>query len=292
MFALIAQPYTNNPELTPDKKLHLCNFSCKIPLKAFPEKGFDSKRTIQYNCAVLKFSPDRIMKLYLLFDIDGTLINTGGVGLSAMKIAVTENLGDGRLLEGCSFAGKTDRRIIYDLIRRAGIQTGTDDKARNIYARYVELLKPALAAADNFFVYPHAAAIVKQFSRDRTLELALLTGNLEQSARLKLEHAALWHYFRWGVYGDVSEDRNDLSRAALGSITAKDGPTDPRRIVIIGDTVSDIRCGQAIGATTIAYSAGFQPAEKLIPASPDYLTDDFRELPSIIAKLHDKLLLR
>jgi phosphoglycolate phosphatase-like HAD superfamily hydrolase len=133
---------------------------------------------------------------------------------------------------------------------------------------------------------------LKQFSACSDLELALLTGNLEQGARLKLEHAALWHYFRWGVYGEVSEDRNDLSRKALDSITEKEGVIDPRRVVVIGDTVSDIRCGQAIGATTIAYSAGFVPAEKLLPANPDYITDDFRCLPEIVAQLRDKLQVR
>lgn len=232
------------------------------------------------------------MKLYLLFDIDGTLVNTGGAGLRAMQGAAVECLVDGSLLEGYSFAGKTDRSIIHDLIRRAGIQNGIADKARCMNERYIALLKPALAGAHNFLVYPHAREVLEQFSRDSNLELALLTGNLEQGARLKLEHAGLWHYFRWGVYGEVSEDRNDLAREALSSITAKNGPTDPRRIVIIGDTVSDIRCGQAIGATTVAYSAGFEPAEKLLPAGPDHLIDDFRHLPEIIARMNDKLQVR
>ena len=232
------------------------------------------------------------MKLYLLFDIDGTLVNTGGAGLRAMKTAATECLGDGGLLEGCSFAGKTDRSIIHDLIRRAGIQNGIDDKARCMNERYIALLKPALAEANNFLVYPHVDATLRQFSLGSNLELALLTGNLEQGARLKLEHAALWHYFRWGVYGEVSEDRNDLSRKALGILTDRDGPVDPRRLVVIGDTVSDIRCGQAIGATTIAYSAGFEPAEKLLPANPDHITDDFRSLPGIIEQVRDKLQVR
>jgi len=229
------------------------------------------------------------MKLYLLFDIDGTLVNTGGAGLRAMKGAAVECLGDGNLLEGCSFAGKTDRSIIHDLIRRAGIQNGIDGKARCMNARYIALLKPALTGAHNFLVYPHVHEVLEQLSRDSSLEPALLTGNLKQGARLKLEHAGLWNYFQWGVYGEVSEDRNDLAHEALRSITAKDGPTEPRRIVIIGDTVSDIRCGQAIGATTIAYSAGFEPAEKLLPAGPDHLIDDFRHLPGIIAQLRDKL---
>lgn len=230
------------------------------------------------------------MKLYLLFDIDGTLVNTGGAGLHAMKTAAAECLGDERLLEGCSFAGKTDRSIIRDLIRRADIQSDTEQKTLAMYACYIKLLGENLASAESFFVYPHVASILQKCSGEPDLELALLTGNLEQGARLKLEHAALWHYFRWGVYGEVSEDRNDLSRKALNSITDRDGPIDPRRIVVIGDTVSDIRCGQAIGATTIAYSAGFEPAEKLRPANPDHITDDFRHIPAIIAQLRERLL--
>jgi phosphoglycolate phosphatase-like HAD superfamily hydrolase len=229
------------------------------------------------------------MKLYLLFDIDGTLINTGGAGLRAMKNAAAKCLGDERLLEGCSFAGKTDRQIIHGLIRRADIQNNADQKALTMSASYIKMLGENLAGAKNFFVYPHAEHILQLFSRDPNLELALLTGNLEQGARLKLEHASLWNYFGWGVYGDVSEDRNDLARKALDIITKKDGETDPRRIVVIGDTVNDIRCGQAIGATTIAYSAGFQPPEKLLPANPDHCTDNFTDIPAIIAQLYERL---
>ncbi len=229
------------------------------------------------------------MKLYLLFDIDGTLINTGGAGLRAMKNAAAKCLGDDNLLEGCSFAGKTDRQIIHGLIRRAGLQNDTDQKALSMYALYIKMLRENLTEAENFFVYPHAEKILQQFSGDPGLELALLTGNLEQGARLKLEHAALWNYFSWGVYGDVSEDRNDLSRKALDIIRKKDGTTDPRRIIIIGDTVNDIRCGQTIGATTIAYSAGFEPVEKLLPAKPDHCTDDFSDIPAIIAQLRERL---
>ncbi len=229
------------------------------------------------------------MKLYLLFDIDGTLVNTGGAGLRAMKTAMTECLGDGGLLEGCSFAGKTDRQIIHDLIRRSGVGPGLEGKARQISTRYIQLLGPSLEGADNFFVYPHIPEMLEQLSKTPGNEIALLTGNLERGARLKLEHAGLWHYFSWGVYGDISEDRSDLSREARRIITANNGPLDPRRIVIIGDTVSDIRCGQAIGATTIAYSAGFEPAEKLLPAGPDHLIDDFRNLPGIIAQLRENM---
>lgn len=229
------------------------------------------------------------MKLYLLFDIDGTLINTGGAGLRAMKNATTACLGDEHLLEGCSFAGKTDRQIIQGLIRRAGITTGTEQKVLTMYACYIKLLKENLAGAKNFFVYPHAESTLRQFSHEPDLELALLTGNLEQGARLKLEHASLWNYFSWGVYGDVSENRNDLSRKALDRITAKNGPIDPRSIIIIGDTANDVRCGQAINATTIAYSAGFEPVEKLLRAQPDHCIDNFTDIPAIIAALRDSL---
>jgi phosphoglycolate phosphatase-like HAD superfamily hydrolase len=229
------------------------------------------------------------MKLYLLFDIDGTLVNTGGVGLRALRQTAQECLGDSGLLDGCSFAGKTDRWIIHDLVRRSGIRTDSGRTALELYTRYIKLLGDNIAAAENFFVYPHAADILKRFSRDAGLELALLTGNLEQGARLKLEHADLWRYFTWGVFGEVSEDRNDLARKALDIITEKDRNHDPRRIVIIGDTVGDIRCGQAIGATTIAYSAGFHPPEQLIPAHPDYITDDLSTVPAIIEQLRTAL---
>ena len=120
------------------------------------------------------------MKLYLLFDIDGTLINTGGVGLRALKQAATECLGNPNLLDGCSFAGKTDRWIIHDLVRRAEMHNDSERKILEMYTHYIKLLEINLAKAENFFIYPHVAAILQLFSRTPGLELALLTGNFAQ----------------------------------------------------------------------------------------------------------------
>ncbi len=216
---------------------------------------------------------------YLLFDVDGTLVNTGGAGLRAMKKTFEELLGDGDLVANYSFAGKTDSQIIHDMIRKSGCEKSTvDELAEQIAQTYVKKLEQTLQEAHNFKTYPHVKEFLEAYSNKRTCELALLTGNLEKGAELKLQHAGLWHYFAWGVFGNVSEDRIHLAEKAFEIIKQKTVEINPRNIFIIGDTANDVRCGKAIGATTIAFAAGFESEENLREQQPDFLIYDFKEL--------------
>jgi len=220
-----------------------------------------------------------MIRKFFLFDIDGTLVNTGGAGVRAMLAALKEALGDGDLVGDYSFAGKTDRDIVTTLIIDAGIERDRVGRLfETIRQSYVSRLKTTVKESPNFVVYPHVRDVLEALGNTEGCELALLTGNFRDGARIKLEHAGLWHYFGWGVFGDISEDRNNLARKAREIIVDKYGPVGPENIVVIGDTVNDIRCGRAIGATTVAYTRGFQPEETLRRENPDYLISDFNDL--------------
>ena len=218
---------------------------------------------------------------YLLFDIDGTLVNTGGAGLKAMKSTVENILGNEDLLIGYSFAGKTDAQIMNDMIRKSGLDDKLESMSKLFEQTYIEKLKTNLKNSDNFRIYPNVNELLDYYQKNEGYELALLTGNFETGAKLKLEHAGLWKYFKWGVFGNLSEDRVHLAKDALETITEKEKKVNTKNIFIVGDTTNDIRCGKAINATTIAFTSGFEPEKKLRTCSPDFMVSDFSQLYDI-----------
>ncbi len=220
-------------------------------------------------------------KKYLLFDIDGTLINTGGAGLKAMKSTVKSIFGNEELLKDYSFAGKTDSQIMNDMIRRSGLDDNPETLSKLLKQTYIEKLRTNLKNSDNFRTYPNVNELLDNYQKKEDYELALLTGNFETGAKLKLEHAGLWKYFKWGVFGNLSEDRVHLAKDALETITEKEKKVNTKNIFIIGDTTNDIRCGKAIDATTIAFTSGFESEEKLCTSSPDFMISDFSQLYDI-----------
>jgi len=220
-------------------------------------------------------------KKYLLFDIDGTLINTGGAGLKAMKSTVKSILGNEELLKDYSFAGKTDSQIMNDMVRKSGLDDNPETLSKLFEQTYIENLKTNLKNSDNFKIYPNVNDLIDLYKKNEGFELALLTGNFETGAKLKLEHAGLWKYFKWGVFGNLSEDRVHLAKDALKTITEKEKKVNTKNIFIIGDTTNDIRCGKAIDATTIAFTSGFESEEKLRTCSPDFMISDFSQLYDI-----------
>ena len=222
-----------------------------------------------------------MLKKYLLFDIDGTLINTGGAGLKAMKSTVKSILGNEELLKDYSFAGKTDAQIMNDMIRKSGLDDNPETLSKLLEQTYIEKLKTNLENSGNFTTYPNVNELLDNYQKKEDYELALLTGNFETGAKLKLEHAGLWKYFKWGVFGNLSEDRVHLAKDALETITEKEKMVNTKNIFIIGDTTNDIRCGKAIDATTIAFTSGFEPEEKLRNCSPDFMVSDFSQLYDI-----------
>ena len=222
-----------------------------------------------------------MLKKYLLFDIDGTLVNTGGAGLKAMESTVKNILGNEDLLIGYSFAGKTDAQIMNDMIRKSGLDDKLESMSKLFEQTYIEKLKTNLKNSDNFRIYPNVNELLDYYQKNEGFELALLTGNFETGAKLKLEHAGLWKYFKWGVFGNLSEDRVHLAKDALETITEKEKKVNTKNIFIVGDTTNDIRCGKAINATTIAFTSGFETEEKLRTCSPDFMVSDFSQLYDI-----------
>jgi phosphoglycolate phosphatase-like HAD superfamily hydrolase len=198
-----------------------------------------------------------------LFDIDGTLLLTGGCGRRAFEHAFDHITGQRGALDGFSFGGMTDRAIArmgLTAIGRAADPAVVDQ----LLEAYLEALARELVTPPNFVVLPGAHEAVRALSGRERTALGLGTGNVRRGAQAKLAYADLWHLFSFGGFGCDHEDRAELLRAgALRGAAQLGEPLAACRIVVIGDTVRDIAAAHAIGAECIAVCTGGDSAEKL-----------------------------
>ncbi|HUG89729.1 MAG TPA: haloacid dehalogenase-like hydrolase [Planctomycetaceae bacterium] len=214
-----------------------------------------------------------------LFDIDGTLLNTGGAGLAAMEAALASEFGTSASVEGIPMAGRTDRAICADLFRFHGIAE-SDDAWRRFLEAYARHLPRQLAARDGL-VMPGIPELLDRLAARGDVLLGLLTGNFPAGARLKLEHYGLDRHFAFGGFGEKHHHRNDVARQAIVELerfARQDGhDVAACRVWVIGDTPADVECGRAINATVVAVCTGFYAMEALQAAEPDHLFVDFGE---------------
>jgi phosphoglycolate phosphatase-like HAD superfamily hydrolase len=211
-----------------------------------------------------------------LFDIDGTLLNTGGAGQAAMEDAFGAEFGTSRPAEGLLTAGRTDRAIAIDLFRFHGFDYD-DEPAERFYQAYLRKL-PAHLAERAGMVLPGVEALIQSLREREDVVLGLLTGNFREGAKLKLGHFNLHHHFDFGGFGDRHLDRDDVAREALAEVRQRfNGTFDPARLWVIGDTPADVRCGRAIGAKVVAVGTGQYSVDVLRDTSPDVLFDDFAD---------------
>ena len=223
-------------------------------------------------------------KRLLLFDIDGTLVNTGGAGVESLKATVRNRFGAGDDLRDIEIAGKTDRAIIRDILRKYRVGP-TEEKITSFAREYIDGLLPCLSRRRGR-VLPGVQQLLKRLKPQPHIVLALLTGNLQEGARLKLQHYGLWDFFEFGAFADDHHDRNELGAFARKRAQLKHGHDfDAADIDVIGDTNHDIACGKAFGARTIAVATGSWSRERLQGCTPDFLFDDLSATEDVIESL-------
>ena len=222
----------------------------------------------------------------VLFDIDGTLIWTGGAGSRALTRAFEEWAGIPDGLDGIPVPGRTDTIILADLLRRHGFGADASalDVLQDIYfrrlAQELAMLPPGMQPL------PGVVALLDALAAEPSLTTALLTGNHTRGARLKLERFGLWHYFRLGAFGEDAADRNDLVPVARARAVAAGLPPFSRRdVVVVGDTPLDVACGRAHGATTIGVATGGFGEAVLAEAGADLVLRDLSGTAALLAWL-------
>ncbi len=220
----------------------------------------------------------------LLWDIDGTLITSGGGGDNALRCAVKERFGVDEDLRDIEMAGRTDRHIAMSILRKHGAEPTPDaiSSFLDVYLRWLEELLPQL----NGRVLPGVQQILDWLDPKPNRILALLTGNLRRGAELKLTRYGLWQYFPFGAFADDHHDRNELGAFARQRAREEHGHEfEATAIDVIGDTGHDIACGKILGARTIAVATGSWTREQLAQHEPDFLFDDFSDVDEVINTL-------
>ena len=220
------------------------------------------------------------MKTVCLFDIDGTLLNSGGAGQDAMEKALAKVFSVGGPYQDIRAAGRTDFAITSDLFVHHGLLVDEALRSRFL-TEYCEQL-PASLTAMNGAVLPGVPELLQRLDDRDDVALGLLTGNFEVGAQLKLQHYALDHYFQFGGYGDDHHDRDDVARLAhTAACTFLNASVEADRVWVIGDTPSDVKCGRAIGARVLAVATGIFSQEELRASRPDCLFEDLSDVDQI-----------
>jgi phosphoglycolate phosphatase len=207
------------------------------------------------------------MTTLLLWDIDGTLINSGGAGMRALRAALHRAFAIRGSTEDIDFAGRTDRWIMRQIFAKFGLPASEENFGRYADA-YVAALPEELGRA-GAGILPGVGAILEDTARRGGVAQGLLTGNLRRGAEVKLGFHGLWGYFPFGAFADDSERRDDLGPHALRRARERLGVDfPPERVWIIGDTPHDIACARAIGAKALAVATGLYPADVLAAHAP------------------------
>lgn len=220
----------------------------------------------------------------LLFDIDGTLIDSGGAGIQSLKDVLQQQFGITDDLRGVEVAGKTDTGIVHQILRKMRIPV-EDETTKAFLDLYLEFLAKELPLRAGR-VLPGVPELLQRLRERPQNVLALLTGNLERGAKLKLSHYGIWDFFEFGAFADDHHDRNELGPFAQRRAREKHAiDFAAAEIDVIGDTPHDIACGKAIGARTIAVATGTFSRAQLATHRPDRIIDDFSESETVIEEL-------
>jgi phosphoglycolate phosphatase-like HAD superfamily hydrolase len=219
-----------------------------------------------------------------LFDIDGTLISSGGAGKAALEDALADAFGIAHGIEKLSLSGRTDRAIVRDLFGMYGIADTADTRQRLVDA-YLRRLPERLRSA-NGRILPGIAEVLRTLSGRDDVLVGLLTGNVRAGAAAKLGFFGLYDYFACGGFGDHHLDRDDVAREALAEVRQRlDGSLVAERVWVIGDTPLDVRCARAIGARAAAVATGWHTADELAAHEPDLLFDDLSDPAALLSRL-------
>lgn len=223
------------------------------------------------------------MDRLILFDIDGTLLTTNGAGRRAFYDALEEVFGTRAAPEGFSFAGKTDPQIARELLAHLGLDDGEiETRLPALWAAYIPNLERELEAAETTRL-PGVLPLLEELEASGRAVPGLLTGNIRQGARLKLQAAEIGpDRFVVGAFGSDHGHRPELPAVAVRRAEERTGRRfSGKSVVIIGDTPHDIACGAHLGVRTIAVATGSYPLEALAEHGPDHLLPSLEDLGSV-----------
>ncbi|MFA6956216.1 MAG: haloacid dehalogenase-like hydrolase [Thermoanaerobaculia bacterium] len=226
------------------------------------------------------------MPRLILFDIDGTILRDDGMAREAYGIALREIYGHERSLRPYDFSGLTDPQITRIVLGDAGY--GDDvisEKLDALWEVYLREMR-ARVSAERVRLMPGVVALIEILEREPEVTLALLTGNIEPGARIKLGAHELNGCFPFGAFGSDSAVRAELPPVAIRRAEEVTGLRfAPSDVVIIGDSIHDVRCAVPHGATSIAVPTGPTRAEALLAEGPTYFFETLEPGGELLAAI-------
>lgn len=220
-----------------------------------------------------------IKKKVLLFDIDGTLLLTGGVGKIAFERAFEELFQIPDAWGDCVPDGKTDPLIVEEIAAQTLKRKLKKKEYEMLCKRYTDYFRSEIKKAPKFRLMPGVSVLLETLSKRNDVLLGIASGNLEEAGWLKLERGNIHHYFQFGGFGSDSNDRSGIIRKALKCAEKIMGHDVARELVfVIGDTEHDIRSAQKLGLQSIAVATGNFDQNDLHSSKPTHLLENLADL--------------
>jgi phosphoglycolate phosphatase len=215
----------------------------------------------------------------VLFDIDETLVHTGGAGARSWAWAFEQLYGVPADIGAHTSAGETDPQVGWETFRAVLGREPSHDELARLYAKYLWHLSEDIWTSTAYRVLDGAQELLTRLTAAGVI-LGVVSGAMEGAARTKLEPGKLNRYFLFGSYGSDSPDRIELTRLGVSKAARLHGrDLSPQQVYVIGDTPLDIAAGRAAHATTIGVASGHYHADELHAAKADHvlqsLTDPF-----------------
>jgi phosphoglycolate phosphatase len=230
------------------------------------------------------------MRRLVLFDIDGTILHGGKLFRECFEAAMRARH-PGAVFPRISFSGKTDKLICRELMKGAGLPVdGPEASAgiESVISDYLACVRKGLASGGGGVrLLPGADAVVRELHAHADVELALLTGNVREGARLKLGAVGLESFFEFdasGAFGDDHWDRYQLPAVAVKRAHERLGRHfHGKDVIIIGDTIHDVKCGESLGVRTIGVGTGQAEQRQLVmDARPDHFFEDLGDVRAVV----------
>jgi len=216
----------------------------------------------------------------VLFDIDGTLVHTGGAGTKAFSLTFSHIFGLHHGAERMKFAGRTDVSLVREFFKIHGVPESRENFSR-FFDHYVFFLDQILKRSNGSECVGVFKFLADLLALPQPPVLGLLTGNIQLGAEIKLRRFGLWDNFVMGGFADDHEDRNHIAVAALQrGRRVLDPQLQPQEVVVVGDTPFDVRCGKFIGAKTLAVATGGSPYADLLQQGADWTVEDLTQIPA------------
>jgi phosphoglycolate phosphatase len=212
----------------------------------------------------------------VLWDIDQTLLSTGGAGAVAWQRAFEELYGVEANIEEHTRSGMTDPEITEIIFEAVVGRKGTDDEHAAVVAKYLEYMPEAVAQSPGYEVKPGIAEILPRLA-DAGVVQGLVTGNVEPAARIKLARGDLDKYFTFGGYGSDARDRIELTKRGIErGEEAAGAPLDLAATIAVGDTPRDVSAGHGAGIRVVGVATGSYSVAEQEEAGADWAIEDVR----------------